>query len=92
MDSWSLIRGDCLWEGVKHAGLTVAIVNETGDKLSNMCLLVVYTFIRSLYFVQFARGLSVTFLSSPITFGRFTDLRGLQYLVSSKLDLIEVRR
>ena len=57
-----------------------------------MCLQVVYTFVRSLYFVQFARGLTVQFLSSPITFGRFTDLRGLQYLVSSKLDLIEVRR
>ena len=75
---------------VKH--LTVAVVNKTGDKLNNMCLQVVYTFIRSLYFVQFARGLTVTFLSTPITFCRFTDLRGLQYLVSSKLDLIEVRR
>ena len=51
---------------VKHGGLTVAAVNETEDKLSNMCLQVFYTFVRSLYFVQFARGLTVTILSSPI--------------------------
>lgn len=51
---------------VKHGGLTVAVVNETEDKLSNMCLQVFYTFVRSLYFVQFARGLTVTILSSPI--------------------------
>ena len=51
---------------VKHGGLTVAVVNETEDKLSNMCLQVVHTFFRSLYFVQFARGLTVTILSSPI--------------------------
>lgn len=51
---------------VKHGGLTVAVVNETEDKLSNMCLQVVHTFVRSLYFVQFARGLTVTILSSPI--------------------------
>ena len=62
------------------------------EKLSNICLQVAHSFVRSLYFVQFSRGLTVTFLSIPITFGRFTDLRGLQYLVSSKLDLIEVRR
>lgn len=51
---------------VKHGGLTVAVVNETEDKLSNICLQVVHTFVRSLYFVQFARGLTVTILSSPI--------------------------
>ena len=51
---------------VKHGGLTVAVVNETEDKLSNMCLQVVHTFVRSLYFVQFARGLTVTILSSQI--------------------------
>ena len=51
---------------VKHGGLTVAVVNETEDKLSNMCLQVVHSFVRSLYFVQFARGLTVTILSSPI--------------------------
>ena len=51
---------------VKHGGLTVAVVNETENKLSNMCLQVVHTFVRSLYFVQFARGLTVTILSSPI--------------------------
>lgn len=51
---------------VKHGGLTVAVVNETEDKLSNMCLQVVHTFVRSLYFVQFARGLTVTILSSSI--------------------------
>lgn len=51
---------------VKHGGLTVAVVNETEDKLSNICLQVVHTFVRSLYFVQFARGLTVTILSPPI--------------------------
>ena len=51
---------------VKHGGLTVAVVNETEDKLSNICLQVVHTFVRPLYFVQFARGLTVTILSSPI--------------------------
>lgn len=51
---------------VKHGGLTVAVVNETEDKLSNICLQVVHTFVRSLYFFQFARGLTVTILSSPI--------------------------
>ena len=51
---------------VKHGGLTVAVVNETEDKLSNICLQVVHTFVLSLYFVQFARGLTVTILSSPI--------------------------
>lgn len=51
---------------VKHGGLTIAVVNETEDKLSNICLQVVHTFVRSLYFVQFARGLTVTILSSPI--------------------------
>ena len=61
------------------------------ELFSNVCLQVLHTFVRSLYFVQFAGGVTVTFLSSPITSGRFTDLRGLQYLVSSKLDLIEVR-
>ena len=60
---------------VKHGGLTVAVVNETEDKLSNMCLQVVHTFVRSLYFVQFARGLTVTILSSPIL------LAGLQTFV-----------
>ena len=51
---------------VKHGGLTVAVVNETEDKLSNMCLQVVHSFVRSLYFVHFDRGLTVTILSSPI--------------------------
>ena len=60
---------------VKHGGLTVAVVNETEDKLSNMCLQVVHTFVSSLYFVQFARGLTVTILSSPIL------LAGLQTFV-----------
>ena len=61
---------------VKHGGFTVAVVNETEDKLSNMCLQVFYTFVGSLYFVQFARGLlTVTFLSSPIL------LAGLQTFV-----------
>ena len=60
---------------VKHGGLTVAVVNETEDKLSNMCLQVVHTFVRSPYFVQFVRGLTVTILSSPIL------LAGLQTFV-----------
>ena len=75
--------------------MTVAVVNETGvNSVTFVCKLSTLSFVLciSLYFVQFSRGLTVTFLSIPITFGRFTDLRGLQYLVSSKLDLIEVRR
>ena len=69
---------------VKHGGLTVAVVNETEDEPSNMCLQVFYTFVGSLYFVQFVRGLlTVTFLSSPILLAglqTFVDYNILYYL------------